>query len=171
MAPTTHLWRELWPGLCRSRCDSGPHRQMWCWQLRPPSGPSAHFLWSPPCQAALRTYCKDPKQKGRSACVSLCGFNPTQSFREIKAHVFTLSTGGRPINTHVFQFTERGTGFAVAWQVSTTFVRPKYQLLSYPTIVTRGASVRTEKTKIGMNKNNHQNTLRGLTARRYLVEY
>lgn len=33
-------------------------------------------------------------------------------------------------NTYVFQLTETGTGFAVAWQVSTTFVRPMYQLLS-----------------------------------------
>lgn len=33
-------------------------------------------------------------------------------------------------STHVFQLTERATGFAIAWQVSTTLVRPRYQLLS-----------------------------------------
>lgn len=32
--------------------------------------------------------------------------------------------------THAFHWTEVGTGFATAWQVSTTFVRPTYQLLS-----------------------------------------
>lgn len=33
-------------------------------------------------------------------------------------------------DTHVFHSTEMGTGFPLAWQVSNTFVRPKYQLLS-----------------------------------------
>lgn len=40
------------------------------------------------------------------------------------------SQDGANSNTHVFQSTESGMGFAVAWQVSTTLVRPKYQLLS-----------------------------------------
>lgn len=34
------------------------------------------------------------------------------------------------VDTHVFHRTETGTGFPDAWQVSTTFVRPTYQLLS-----------------------------------------
>lgn len=33
-------------------------------------------------------------------------------------------------DTYVFHWAEIGMGFPVAWQVSTTFVRPKYQLLS-----------------------------------------
>lgn len=33
-------------------------------------------------------------------------------------------------DTHVFHWTESGMGFPVAWQVSATFVRPTYQLLS-----------------------------------------
>lgn len=33
-------------------------------------------------------------------------------------------------DTHVFHWTEIGMGLAVNWQVSMTFVRPTYQLLS-----------------------------------------
>lgn len=33
-------------------------------------------------------------------------------------------------DTHAFHWTESGTGFPLAWQVSSTFVRPRYQLLS-----------------------------------------
>lgn len=33
-------------------------------------------------------------------------------------------------NTHAFHWAVCGAGFPLAWQVSTTFVRPTYQLLS-----------------------------------------